>query len=557
MSNSIQYLDLPGIFGAIQQIQGGQQKSRLLDLQSQMEQQKLTTAAATLARQQELFSTITDPNERRLAELDPEAYTKAKADSLYGKPDLMAVPKGGGVYDKRSNQVIFSQPDNDVYFGDTPPSAAPPSPSANLQRAAPTPQPAATAPQVPVTPAGGAGFPDAVKAGENTTGNPAAPNPNSSAVGDHQFLAGTWLDVVKTHRPDLAQGKTDEQILELRTKPGISAEITSRYAADNAKVLQGAGFEATPTNLAILHRYGPTGGVRILTTEKANPNTPLASVLSPEALAANPELKDLTIAQGRARLEGHMQQAQAPQGTQGNYEIRYEKGKPTEYPGKPGYVVAREKGTGRVVAVPAPNAGQTQADIDRAEKDRREVADRQQKQTTDAEGTRFDQETKLRVEHGNAIKGFDVVQSNYAAMQDLVKDETGGSDIAFVISFFKTSDPGSTVMEGEFANAARAAGMGDRIAGYLTKLDQGDILTPTQRQELLKAAGRYHEQRLKDAEAANERYRKLAIGYKVDPERVVLNPIRPQTEKPPPEQKQATIDADAARAELRRRGVIQ
>jgi len=374
VSNSIQYLDLPGIFGAIQQIQGGQQKSRLLDLQSQMEQQKLTTAAAKLGRQQELFGTITDPNERRLAELDPEAYAKAKAESLYGKPDLMAVPKGGGVYDKRTGQVVFSQPDNDVYFGDTPP-AAPPSPSTNLQRAAPTPQPAATAPPVPVTPAGGAGFPAAIKAGENTTGNPAAPNPNSSAVGDHQFLAGTWLDAVKTHYPDIAAGRTDEQILKLREDPIMSANITNRYAADNTKVLQGAGFEATPTNLAIAHRYGPTGAVRILTAEKANPNTPLASVLSPEALAANPELKDLTIAQGRARLEGHMQEAGGG-GTQGNYEIRYEKGKPTEYPGKPGYVVAREKGTGRIVAVPAPNAGQTQADIDRAEKDRRDAADK-------------------------------------------------------------------------------------------------------------------------------------------------------------------------------------
>jgi len=46
----------------------------------------------------------------------------------------------------------------------------------------------------------------AIERAENSTGNPAARNPNSSAMGNGQFIKSTWLDMIRRHAPELAQG---------------------------------------------------------------------------------------------------------------------------------------------------------------------------------------------------------------------------------------------------------------------------------------------------------------------------------------------------------------
>jgi hypothetical protein len=139
----------------------------------------------------------------------------------------------------------------------------------------------------------------------------------------------------------------------------------------------------------------------------------------------------------------------------------------------------------------------------------------------------FDQETKLRTEHQNLVKGFDVAQTNFATMPELAADETGGSDIALVNAFYKTFAPDSTVMEGEFASAGKAAGLPDRIVGLFEKAMTGQVLTPQQRQELTTAAGRFYNQRKASVEGANEKYTKLAQSYPgVNADRVVISPIR-------------------------------
>ena len=45
------------------------------------------------------------------------------------------------------------------------------------------------------------------------------PNKTSSALGLGQFINGTWLDMIKRYRHDLAEGKSDAEILELRKNP--------------------------------------------------------------------------------------------------------------------------------------------------------------------------------------------------------------------------------------------------------------------------------------------------------------------------------------------------
>lgn len=122
-------------------------------------------------------------------------------------------------------------------------------------------------------------------------GNPNARNPNSSASGPSQFIDATWLAMLAKHRPDL-QGSPD-QLLALKSDPQLSREMTEAYAADNGKILTGAGFEASPANTYLAHFAGPQGAVKVLS---ADPSTPVETVLGQAAVQANPFLRGMTAA---------------------------------------------------------------------------------------------------------------------------------------------------------------------------------------------------------------------------------------------------------------------
>lgn len=130
--------------------------------------------------------------------------------------------------------------------------------------------------------------------GSESGGDPNAKNPNSSATGAGQFINSTWLQQVKSLRPDLADGKTDQQILAMRSDPKLSAQVTTAYAQQNAATLGQAGLPVNGATLAMSHKLGAAGAQAVLT---ASPNAPLSSVLPPEVIKANPQLKNLTAGQ--------------------------------------------------------------------------------------------------------------------------------------------------------------------------------------------------------------------------------------------------------------------
>lgn len=131
-------------------------------------------------------------------------------------------------------------------------------------------------------------------AAENTTGNPSAQNPRSTATGNGQFLNGTWLQMVKATRPDLAAGKSDDQILALRSNPQLSQQVTAAYAQVNGHSLESAGMPVNGGTLALAHRFGPSGAQTVL---NADPNAKLSDVLPKSVIAANPDLKGVTVGQ--------------------------------------------------------------------------------------------------------------------------------------------------------------------------------------------------------------------------------------------------------------------
>jgi hypothetical protein len=121
-------------------------------------------------------------------------------------------------------------------------------------------------------------------------GGPGA-NPASSAAGYGQFLRGTWLDIFARTYPQLAQKLSADQILALREVKPLALELTGRYAQENALSLRRVGLSATEASLSLAHAVGPGGAINILVSRH---DEPAENVLSPEAIAANPFMKQMT-----------------------------------------------------------------------------------------------------------------------------------------------------------------------------------------------------------------------------------------------------------------------
>lgn len=107
--------------------------------------------------------------------------------------------------------------------------------------------------------------------------NPNAQNPKSTAGGLFQFLDKTWKQFGSGSKFD----------------PAASADAAARFQSANEKVLRGAGLPVTPGTLYLAHFAGADGAKNILS---ARPDQPVSTVMSKEALTANPFLKNMTIA---------------------------------------------------------------------------------------------------------------------------------------------------------------------------------------------------------------------------------------------------------------------
>lgn len=122
-------------------------------------------------------------------------------------------------------------------------------------------------------------------------GDAYARNPRSTATGAGQFIEGTWLDMISRHRPDLITGMSRDQILQLRTDPNLSREMTEAYSNENKGLLGKAGVPVTDGTAYLAHFAGPQGAIKVL---QADPTAKAGDILGPAVVKANPFLANMT-----------------------------------------------------------------------------------------------------------------------------------------------------------------------------------------------------------------------------------------------------------------------
>jgi hypothetical protein len=123
--------------------------------------------------------------------------------------------------------------------------------------------------------------------GVESGGRADAKNPNSTALGQGQFIKGTWLHLVEKHKPEWADGWDEEDILEQRKKPEAARWAIRMYAEENIPALESAGVEVNDASLYLSHMLDGPVAAKLY---KAAPDSPVRDIVSERAFRANKAL---------------------------------------------------------------------------------------------------------------------------------------------------------------------------------------------------------------------------------------------------------------------------
>ena len=131
-------------------------------------------------------------------------------------------------------------------------------------------------------------------------GNPTARNRNSTATGMFQFTENTWLNTIRAARPELVEGKSRSDILELRNDPDISRDMAKALARENIRHLSREDVPINASTIYMAHFAGPTAAARMW----HNPDAKLKDIMSGAAVRANggEEFGNRTASQQYARF---------------------------------------------------------------------------------------------------------------------------------------------------------------------------------------------------------------------------------------------------------------
>lgn len=114
-------------------------------------------------------------------------------------------------------------------------------------------------------------------------------------------------------------------------------------------------------------------------------------------------------------------------------------------------------------------------------------------------------------------KNFESVKDAYGRVLASSQTPSAAGDVALIFSYMKMLDPGSVIRESEYATAANAGSVPDRVIAAYNKALKGEALAPNQRGDFVGRAKLLFAQQRADQQKRNDRYVAKAKQGGLDP----------------------------------------
>ena len=132
--------------------------------------------------------------------------------------------------------------------------------------------------------------------------------------------------------------------------------------------------------------------------------------------------------------------------------------------------------------------------------------------------------SSMRGEFNTQSKAYKLVRDAYQKIQRAATGTpSAGGDMSLIFSYMKMLDPGSTVREGEFANAQNAAGVPTQVRNIYNRAKTGQMLAPEQRADFLNQANQIYGAQAESQDLLEQQYTGLAKRAGFDPQNVVVD----------------------------------
>lgn len=145
------------------------------------------------------------------------------------------------------------------------------------------------------------------------------------------------------------------------------------------------------------------------------------------------------------------------------------------------------------------------------------------KEARDVESQAPKAATELRKEFNQLpeVKQFGEVSTAFQKVKAAASDPSAAGDLSAIFAYMKMLDPGSSVREGEFANAQNAGGIDTKIVAAYNNVRNGQRLTPEQRADFINQAERLFQTHKAQYDGQVARYRSLAERNRTNPDDVI------------------------------------
>ena len=143
----------------------------------------------------------------------------------------------------------------------------------------------------------------------------------------------------------------------------------------------------------------------------------------------------------------------------------------------------------------------------------------------------FKQEQDARKDYISTpeVKAFNEMKTSFGQINAGLNAKSAAGDLTAATKFMKLLDPGSVVRESELYLAMNATGLIDRIANYKSRLENGEVLNPKQREDFRNVANQLFKAAENTKLTYDKQYEDIARSNNLDPSKIIVNykPLKP------------------------------